>query len=77
MNVGFVVRSLRRALLILVLVLPAALEAQNYGEVMEVQVINVETRVTDRQGRAVTDLRREDFELSVDGQPVEITRGRS
>ena len=76
---GPVERSFRRlrALLILVVIPTAgsqpALVAQTFGEVMEVQVINVETRVTDRQGRAVSDLRREDFELSVDGQPVEIT----
>lgn len=40
---------------------------------VDVRVVNVETWVTDRDGRPVRDLRKEDFELRVDGKPVEIT----
>ncbi|HEX6203264.1 MAG TPA: VWA domain-containing protein, partial [Thermoanaerobaculia bacterium] len=40
---------------------------------VEVNVVNVEVFVTDRQGRRVSDLGREDFEVRVDGRPVAIT----
>ena len=40
---------------------------------VDVNVINVEVFVTDRQGNRVTDLTAEDFEISEDGQPVEIS----
>jgi VWFA-related protein len=45
----------------------------SFGEVMEVNVVNVEVYVTDRDGKRVTDLKREDFTLSEDGKPVEAT----
>lgn len=40
---------------------------------VEVNLVDVEVFVTDRQGRRVTDLTRDDFEVRVDGRPVEIT----
>jgi VWFA-related protein len=40
---------------------------------VEVNLVDVEVFVTDRRGRRVTDLAREDFEVRVDGRPVEIT----
>lgn len=40
---------------------------------VDVDLVDVEVFVTDRAGRRVTDLAREDFELFVDGQRVEIT----
>jgi VWFA-related protein len=44
-----------------------------YFEVLDVQVVNVEVFVTDRQGRPVTGLGREDFEIFEDGEPVAIS----
>jgi VWFA-related protein len=40
---------------------------------MDVNVVNVEVYVTDRDGKRVTDLKREDFLASEDGKPVEVT----
>jgi VWFA-related protein len=42
------------------------------GETVEVNVVNVEAHVTDKQGNRVTDLRREDFQLFDDGKPVKV-----
>ena len=47
-----------------------------FGELIEVNVVNVDVLVTDRQGRPVTDLRREDFEVLEDGKRVEVTNFR-
>jgi len=44
-----------------------------FGELIEVNVVNVDVHVTDRAGRPVTDLRREDFEVLEDGKRVEVT----
>lgn len=43
-----------------------------FGERVEVDVVNVDVLVTDRDGRPVTDLGRDDFELRIDGVPVPI-----
>ncbi|HUP42039.1 MAG TPA: VWA domain-containing protein [Thermoanaerobaculia bacterium] len=43
-----------------------------FGEAVSVEVVNVEVWVTDRQGRPVNGLGKEDFELREDGAPVEI-----
>ena len=51
---------------------PAA-SAPPYFEVLDVQVVNVEVFVTDRQGRPVAGLGREDFEVLEDGRTVAIT----
>ena len=40
---------------------------------VDVNVVNVEVFVTDKQGRRVADLTADDFEIFEDGQPVEIT----
>ncbi len=44
-----------------------------FGELIEVNVVNVDVLVTDRGGRPVTDLRREDFEVLEDGKRMEVT----
>jgi VWFA-related protein len=44
----------------------------SFGERVEVNLVNVEAFVTDAHGRAVSDLRADDFTLYVDGQPVPI-----
>ncbi|MEA2564644.1 MAG: hypothetical protein QOH06_6148 [Acidobacteriota bacterium] len=44
-----------------------------FGELIEVNVVNVDVLVTDRDGRPVNDLRREDFEVLEDGKRVEVT----
>jgi VWFA-related protein len=42
-------------------------------EAVRVNVVNVETFVSDRQGRPVTDLTAADFEIEEDGKPVALT----
>jgi VWFA-related protein len=42
-------------------------------ETTRVDVVNVDVLVTDREGRPVHGLRREDFGLIEDGRPVEVT----
>lgn len=44
-----------------------------HGEVVDVFVVNVEVRVTDRQGRPVTGLEQSAFTLREDRKPVEIS----
>ncbi len=54
----------------------AALQAQperTFIDTVDVQVVEVDVVVTDRDGRPVGGLTRDDFELYVDGQRVEIT----
>ncbi|HEV2844462.1 MAG TPA: VWA domain-containing protein, partial [Thermoanaerobaculia bacterium] len=63
------------AALLLALPLPARQEpvpAPPFAESIDVEVVNVEVQVTDREGRRVPGLDRGDFELFVDGRPVEI-----
>ena len=43
-----------------------------FGERVDVEVVNVDVVVTDRGGRRILDLGRDDFELRIDGQPVDI-----
>lgn len=62
--------------LVPLLAVSAALPAQPnqpFVDSVDVQVVEVDVAVTDRKGRPVKGLTREDFELYVDGQPVEIT----
>lgn len=42
-------------------------------DTVNVHLINIEVVVTDKEGKPVTGLTRNDFELSVDGRPVEIS----
>src|SRR5688500_7238812 len=65
----------RLALLAGLLVVCCVLEAAppQFGELIEVNVVNVDVLVTDRDGRPVNDLRREDFEVLEDGKRIEIT----
>lgn len=44
-----------------------------FFETIDVNIVNVEVYVTDRQGNPVTDLTREDFELYEEGRRVPIT----
>lgn len=46
--------------------------ASQFGETVEVRVINLEVVVTDKQGLSVTALGPQDFELKVDGKAVPI-----
>lgn len=62
--------------LLLCLALAGALQAQPnqpFVESVDVQVVEVDVVVTDKKGRPVKGLKLEDFELYVDGRPVEIT----
>lgn len=48
-------------------------EAEIFGEVVDVRVINVEVVVTDKDGVPVTGLSRDDFQLFAAGKPLELT----
>jgi VWFA-related protein len=56
---------------------PGPQSGSSFGESIDVRVVNLEVYVTDRDGRRVTDLRREDFELFEDGRKVEISHFES
>jgi len=59
--------------LIALLALTAAAFAQESEEmVVDVNVVNIPITVTDSEGRAIVDLKKEDFQIFEDGQPVEI-----
>lgn len=85
MSLEPLVRCTRQAAVLAVLtllILPAAAQEpasegwqplEAFGEEIAVEVVNLEVWVTDRQGRAVTGLGREDFELLVDGKPTPIS----
>jgi len=46
--------------------------APQYGEEIEVRVIDIDVVVTDKQGNPLTNLTRDDFELYEDGKRVEV-----
>lgn len=50
-----------------------ATEAGRFGEVVDVQLVNVEAWVTDAGGDPVLGLEADDFEVLEDGRPVEIS----
>jgi VWFA-related protein len=72
---------LARAFALLATCVPAALAAppappaapQTFGEVVEVNVVNVDVYATGKAGNRVTGLRKGDFEVLEDGKPVEVT----
>lgn len=78
MTRGPLLPPLPAAGLLLVLAGPAAAQGaagapeELFVETLDVEVVNVEVRVTDRKGRPVTGLTKEDFELYEDGRRVEI-----
>ena len=51
----------------------AAGQEETFYESVDVDVVNVEVVATDRSGRPVAGLAKEDFELSEDGKPVALT----
>jgi VWFA-related protein len=52
---------------------PAAPAQPTFGATVEVNVVNVEVVATDRDGRRVSGLKKEDFTVFEDGKPVAIT----
>ncbi|HKI00796.1 MAG TPA: VWA domain-containing protein [Thermoanaerobaculia bacterium] len=52
---------------------PATPPPPSFGEAVEVNVVNIEVFVTDRDGKRVTGLRKEDFQVLEDGKAVEVT----
>ena len=46
---------------------------EGFSEIVQVNVVNVEVFVTDKQGNPVTGLTRDDFQIFEDGEPYEIT----
>ena len=52
---------------------PQPTSLTSFGAVVDVNVVNVEVYVTDRDGKRVNNLKREDFTVSEDGKPVEVT----
>lgn len=65
-------------LLLILACLPAgAQEAptaeETFSDQIEVSLVNLEVIVTDKGGKPIPDLRKEDFEVLEDGKPVEVT----
>lgn len=52
---------------------PAAPAPPPFGETVEVDLVTVEVRATDRDGKPVAGLELRDFQLLEDGKPVEVT----
>ena len=46
---------------------------QAFVEIVDVDVVNVDVWVTDAEGKPVNGLKREDFEVLQDGEPVQVT----
>jgi VWFA-related protein len=46
---------------------------ESFSETIQVSVVNLDVYVTDKKGKPVTGLRKEDFEVYEDGKPVEIS----
>jgi VWFA-related protein len=73
---------MKKTALVLLFSIPAVLAAQAppppqeapmvFQERIEVRVMDLDVAVTDSKGRPVTDLKREDFTVRVDGRPVPI-----
>ncbi len=67
--------------LLLLLLVPRLLAQDATGEsperpfidTLDVNVVNIEVFVTDKQGNPVTGLTRGDFKVYEDGRPIEIT----
>lgn len=51
----------------------AEIAEETFTDQIEVSLVNLEVVVTDRKGKSVPGLRREDFQVLEDGKPVEIT----
>lgn len=49
------------------------IQDQGFSEVVQVNLVNVEVYVTDKEGNPVTGLTQDDFEIYEDGSPQEIT----
>ena len=47
--------------------------AEDFFDVVEVEIVNIDVFVTDKKGQPVTGLSRDDFAVFSDGRPVEIT----
>jgi VWFA-related protein len=51
----------------------AATAEETFSDEIEVSLVNLEVVVTDKGGKPIPDLRKEDFEVLEDGKPVEVT----
>ena len=51
---------------------PAAAQLDAFSDDLDVNIVNVDVVVTDRDGQPMTGLGFHDFELHIDGTPVEI-----
>ncbi len=49
------------------------LDPPSFTEVVEINVVNVDVRVTDANGKPITGLRKRDFELFEDGKRIDIS----
>ncbi|HEX2121236.1 MAG TPA: VWA domain-containing protein [Thermoanaerobaculia bacterium] len=66
-------RTLLAVLLLVVAAIAVAQQQQPYIETFEVRLHNLDVVVTDRQGKPVSGLTRDDFEILENGTPREIT----
>jgi VWFA-related protein len=52
---------------------PATPATESFSDSIQVSVVNLDVYVTDKQGKPVTGLRKEDFTVLEDGKPVEVS----
>jgi Ca-activated chloride channel family protein len=64
-------RAILVSIALLALAAPAVAQS-NENISVDVNVVNIPITVTDTEGRAIVDLKKEDFQILEDGQPVEI-----
>ena len=72
MKTGTIARLGSSLLMALVPLMGAAQQPPTFTEEIEVRVMDLDVSVTQKDGRPVTDLRRENFTVRVDGKPVPI-----
>lgn len=60
------------ALFVLLASIAPAFAQESEVIAVDVNVVNIPITVTDKEGRAIVDLKKEDFQIYEDGQPVEI-----
>ena len=65
-------RLTRLVVVVLASVVLSAAQDQKFALRVDVAVVSIDVEVTDANGRAVTSLTKEDFQLDEDGQPREI-----
>src|SRR5688500_9524003 len=48
-------------------------DAEQFVDIVNVSVVNIDAYVTDKQGKVVTGLTKDDFQIFENGRPVEVS----